>query len=175
MARAIVKLEFELDLPEDYDSYSADDFVYAFEDKDFILPTEDGKKRSHELENWKGEKLFLSTGGLHLLHGKLVKLSVRSDSPGFVYFIRNGDVVKIGRTKNVENRLKQISSAIPPGQECVLEMSQFVDNSVRAEKDLHDFFADSRVGGEWFRLPDGYLSQASSVLSALNCSVTGRK
>jgi hypothetical protein len=56
---------------------------------------------------------------------------------------------KIGRTKKVEDRISTLRTANP----CIeLVSSSYVENMVNMERELHDFFADSKVDGEWFKL-----------------------
>lgn len=64
-------------------------------------------------------------------------------APEVVYYLRFGDTIKIGTSRNLHGRLKQIPHnellAIEPG------------GRVR-EKLRHDQFAESRLHGEWFRV-----------------------
>jgi hypothetical protein len=67
------------------------------------------------------------------------------------------DLVKIGRTKDLEERLRQLSthSGVPVPFECFYACE--VADSVKVEKALHDAFGDHRINSrrEFFRLnPD---------------------
>ena len=80
--------------------------------------------------------------------------------PEIVYLLTNPtmpDLVKIGRTTDLEARLRQLSthSGVPVPFECFYACE--VANSVKVEKALHDAFGDHRVNSrrEFFRLnPD---------------------
>ena len=80
--------------------------------------------------------------------------------PEIVYLLTNPtmpDLVKIGRTKDLEERLRQLSthSGVPVPFECFYACE--VADSVKVEKALHDAFGDHRINSrrEFFRLnPD---------------------
>jgi len=67
---------------------------------------------------------------------------------GYVYLIRNGDLHKIGRTDNLDRRLKQL-------QPCVLVQSLKTDRSRDLEHELHQQFKAKRLPQtEYFRLDE---------------------
>lgn len=77
--------------------------------------------------------------------------------PEIVYLLTNPtmpDLVKIGRTTDLESRLRSLSthSGVPVPFECYYACE--VGNSVKVEKALHDAFGDHRVNPkrEFFRL-----------------------
>ena len=80
--------------------------------------------------------------------------------PEIVYLLTNPtmpDLVKIGRTTDLEARLRQLSthSGVPVPFECFYACE--VADSVKVEKALHDAFGDHRINSrrEFFRLnPD---------------------
>lgn len=65
---------------------------------------------------------------------------------GFVYYLSDGDHIKIGFTVNLERRLKvyRTHSAKPP------ELLGFHAGTIFDEKRLHKKFKDYRVRAEWF-------------------------
>ena len=68
------------------------------------------------------------------------------DSPGFVYFARSGDKVKIGWSTNPEKRLATIRVATPDGiDEWVARSGSPAD-----EKFYHRRYREHRLNGEWF-------------------------
>lgn len=67
-----------------------------------------------------------------------------------IYFIRNGDFIKIGRAKNPDVRLAQLQTAHPHKLALVCTMEGGPD----VEKALHNHFAANRANGEWFLLSD---------------------
>ncbi len=71
-------------------------------------------------------------------------------STGFVYLMRSGRHYKIGRTKSVGSRERQLAIKIPisPTTIHVIE----TDDPVGVEAYWHSRFADKRGEGEWFDL-----------------------
>lgn len=68
--------------------------------------------------------------------------------PGFVYFLRGGDHVKIGHSRDVEKRRAELQTGNP----YQLELLAQVPGSPVDERALHKRFAAERVAGEWFRI-----------------------
>ena len=76
----------------------------------------------------------------------------------FVYLIKNGDLFKIGRTENLERRLKQLS----PGK---LVYAGQTDRSRDLEFELHKRFKSVRIPQtEYFRLNASQVDQVKSAL-----------
>ncbi len=66
-----------------------------------------------------------------------------------VYFVRAGadGYIKIGHSKNVKNRIKDLQTASP----VPLDVMCVIDGDKRMETELHRRFAKHRDHGEWFR------------------------
>ena len=75
-------------------------------------------------------------------------LSAKHGSEDYLYFIKMGDFIKIGRSKNVLNRMKSLITAMP------LEPVLLADFRGRGfmEPDFHFLFKEfkTRQNGEWF-------------------------
>ena len=84
-----------------------------------------------------------------------------SSSYGFVYFIRNGDLCKIGITENLLRRMDQLKPA---------EMLNVVrcKNFRELEKDLHSLFKEVRIPQtEYFRLSEEQVSKVHKLMTSL--------
>lgn len=66
---------------------------------------------------------------------------------GDLYFVAAGNAVKIGRTKNMAQRMRHIQAHNHEKAECLL----LLEGQGWREREYHKLFADFRVNGEWFR------------------------
>jgi len=73
-------------------------------------------------------------------------------SVGYVYFIKSSDMVKIGFSTDVVNRLSNLKVGNPFGSRLVAAIPGTEDT----EAYFHKMFAEYRSQGEWFRI-DGLL------------------
>lgn len=60
----------------------------------------------------------------------------------------NDEFYKIGKTRNIKYRLKQIQASCP----YLLSLEKVIKNGYHLEKKAHSFFEKNRIRGEWFKL-----------------------
>lgn len=75
------------------------------------------------------------------------------DKPGFVYFVRFGNRVKIGYSANPTHRLRNIPHD---------EVLALIPGTMRHERQCHAAFEHLRITGEWFEAAPALLAFAAN-------------
>ena len=66
-----------------------------------------------------------------------------------IYFIRSGEEIKIGRSQNIKNRLKELQT----GNQVDLELLYIIENVEESfEKHIHSICSKFHLRGEWFMM-----------------------
>lgn len=76
---------------------------------------------------------------------RAIRCSKKTTS-GFVYFLKCGDKIKIGKAEDVRKRMAGIQTSSPDIVECL----GVTTGGVREERRLHKKFSHLRHHGEWF-------------------------
>lgn len=92
-----------------------------------ILPVADNKLDSFRPADYHWEQNISETSDDHL------------------YFLFHAGFVKIGRSKNMQSRIKQLKTSLSCDYECFL-----IEGKGFMEKKMHHIFEDFRENGEWF-------------------------
>jgi hypothetical protein len=86
----------------------------------------------------------------------------------YVYFISNGEQVKIGKANNVKKRLSELQT----GNTTKLTLLQTIKcadskEAFELEKKLHDDYNHLRVSGEWFKFDKSMLDLDESIITPM--------
>lgn len=77
-------------------------------------------------------------------------------NPGWLYILRNGDLLKIGKTTNPMRRLRQAQTWLPDGEVIGMKPFWFIHDF---ERTLLCGIANHWYGGEWHKFPDATWSE----------------
>jgi hypothetical protein len=105
------------------------------------------------LRKWIGDKSEFSDIAALLPEPKPASPAPRptpKGADGHVYLLKSGDHYKIGRSGELERRVKEIRVALPEAAALVHTIR--TDDPPGIEVYWHRRFADKRANGEWFRL-----------------------
>lgn len=69
---------------------------------------------------------------------------------GFVYVLESAYGFKVGRTRNVPNRMRAFGVKLPIAYS--IPLCVWFDDHIEAESAYHLMFKDKRINGEWFEL-----------------------
>lgn len=115
-----------------------------------------GKEFEKVLPDEEGKRWFWG----HLPFYKEVGFT--SYSNRFVYVLKSGKSYKIGISKDVAERLRNLQTGNPI--EIALVSAAFLENAPRFESRLHEAFSDYRTRGEWFELPPEKVEDLIEIL-----------
>lgn len=93
-----------------------------------------------------------------------VELVNRSDD--HLYFLVHNDTVKIGRTKNPEKRISQLSTSLYAKHTMIVSYCMGF-----MEKELHKLFKDYAYRGEWFELNNDIMEFILKATNGVPCEV----
>ena len=104
------------------------------------------------------------TGIKYTLPEKVRKLSngEKSGDIGFLYLFKKDDEYKIGITRNVKNRSIAVKGS---SKDFSIICYEKVEDYGNKEGELHNYFSDKRIRGEWFNLNDNDIEYIKSKLN----------
>ena len=90
--------------------------------------------------------------------------SVRSKG-GYVYLLECGGKYKIGFSKDVERRIQQLDTR--PFELNLVAKSKFISDAYDREQELHEYFAENRIDGEWYEFSDHEAQYAKEIIDEM--------
>jgi hypothetical protein len=115
------------------------------------------------LKTWASPETKIVTPGNRLLSLSGEKLSKTAH---FVYFILNSDskAIKIGRAKNVEQRMKSLQTSSPAHLKLIKSVQvDGAEKAIELEQSLHQQFQAIRLTGEWFKAEASLIEYISQI------------
>ena len=85
-----------------------------------------------------------------------------SDWSSFVYFIAQGEYIKIGKANDVQKRMTHLQSSTPIELQLIASIP--TRQPLKLEAALHKHLKQYRIGGEWFELPPAVLRTTLQIL-----------
>ena len=89
-----------------------------------------------------------------------------TNSDRFIYVLKSNEYYKIGITKDIAKRMRELQTGNPIKH--LFVCSSFFEDAPRFERLLHEAFAQYRVEGEWFELPPEKLEELIEILKNKN-------
>lgn len=123
------------------DGYSRNDFMFMCKDCPYFL----GLKNISHRDVCISEPYFIEKEYSNLL-------DYRNDNPAyFVYFVSDGEYIKIGISNNMKSRLSQLQTGNPKKLEvlCLIPVKNEI-SAKKLEQKLHIVYQRFSVCGEWF-------------------------
>lgn len=82
-----------------------------------------------------------------------------------VYFITDGDYIKIGVAASLPNRIKQLQTGNPRKLKAIYVIAaKSQRDALKMEADFHNYFRNKQCIGEWFSLSKDEIQHASKIL-----------
>ena len=83
---------------------------------------------------------------------EITRKAIKENKGGYVYFITDGQYVKIGTTNDLNMRLKFLQTGNP--RELSILHSVFCNNPFQTESMYHELFKNRHVLNEWYDIKD---------------------
>ena len=84
---------------------------------------------------------------------------------GYVYLLECGGKYKIGFSKDVERRIKQLDTR--PFKINLIAKSKFISDAYDREQEIHEWFENSKIDGEWYEFSDHEAQYAKEIIEEL--------
>lgn len=89
---------------------------------------------------------------------------VKEKPIGYIYIMECAGKYKIGVSKDIEKRRKQLNNKPFPVN--IIYKSQLIKNVYEIEKQIHSIYQQKRIGGEWFDLTNSDIKSIQSYIKS---------
>lgn len=86
----------------------------------------------------------------------------KTNPKGYVYLMECGGKYKIGFSKDVERRIKELNHR--PFETKLLAKSRLIENPYSFEQEIHEVFEEYRIDGEWYNFEENILQYVINVI-----------
>lgn len=123
-------------------------------------------KHKSEIDVYNQKRMIKLEEELHgcIRTAKKESQTIRSKG-GYVYLLECGGKYKIGFSKDVERRINQLDTR--PFKINLIAKSEFISDAYDREQELHEYFVDQRVDGEWYEFSDHEAQYAKEIIEEL--------
>jgi hypothetical protein len=131
------------------------------------------KTRQCQIKKLKKEKLILKEKSDSIsMENKILKNKINSISNIYILLDELNEVVKIGKTKNIDKRIKALQTSSP----CKLKLLiSLPENNQINEKRLHRKYQDKRIKGEWFKYDEEIKQEIINISNYIHKTNTFKK
>lgn len=97
----------------------------------------------------------------------------KKPNPSMLYLMECGGHYKIGVTKDIDRRVKELDKRPFPIK--VVAVSEPFEDAYIAEKGYHEQYGEYRLNGEWFDIPEKFIYGLSMEVSTAHCYEWGEE
>ena len=128
---------------------------YAYKNQDLIATY--NQKRKMELDAY--------VSGEWKKFNEITNSTNKLKKEGYVYLFECGGKYKIGYSKNVERRIKNLDYR--PFDINLVAKSEFIENAYDIEQQLHLEYQNNKITGEWYELSTHQVEELEGYLENL--------
>lgn len=148
-------------------AYLTDQLGYVLELEQLLFVAEELKKYAKKNKK-KIEKKNIDTDKYYhdLFNNHKRNDRERVKRPGYVYLMESGGKYKIGFSKDVSRRAKELNNR--PFPVTILSVSKKTENARDEEKRLHDALSKHRIDGEWYEFGKETVDRIAKYIESID-------
>lgn len=98
----------------------------------------------------------------NIIYNHSCKEKKKPKSKGYVYLMKCENKYKIGYSKDVERRIKELDNK--PFKTNLIAKSELIENPYFYEQEIHEYFEEYRIDGEWYNFEEDVLQYAINII-----------